>query len=592
MPKEVLTFDIRFNFDESSVKKGASGFARVDKVAERLNKTTSRTSEQYEKIGRSAQQSASKAAAANRRLAETQELTNRNLSRGNQALFTFGDALNDAQQFQFGFGEGLRAVGNNLTFASEQISNLSSKAGGARGAFRALAGSFFGPGGLILAINLVVSGLTLFGDKLFESEEAVSDLDKEIDGLNKQISTTVRLVKEIRDIDDPLGISEIRTRVQALTDEQNILDVRLETLRDTEDRIREIERIFKDQGPFAERDPELLSELGRLRSLRKDIVETYGSESSIKEQIVSIDEKRLEKEREIQRIREGAESRLVELARARKQLDEEARRRAEAEPIEPNIVLDDVIDDEFIANAEAEAISLRDSLVSVFSVPDVGPLSQFLLTDEQRKKKAIENAQEILGVNKQVAMEMLGIDKEISDARIRDSEERTKAEIRLAELEKKRKIATATTAVQAGAQALGTLFEKNKAVQVASAVIDAGAAIVRQFSDLPFPAAVATSALIAARTASQIQKIVSTEPGDSDTPSAGGGISSGFRSSERQGGGSGQIGAAAASRSVARPTVIENNITLAGEFDDRVVSIKAEQGRQKRNSKAFKVNSD
>ncbi len=55
---------------------------------------------------------------------------------------------------------GIIGIGNNLTATAESFSNLSSSAGGATNALKAVGSSLLGGGGVLLAISLVTTGLT------------------------------------------------------------------------------------------------------------------------------------------------------------------------------------------------------------------------------------------------------------------------------------------------------------------------------------------------------------------------------------------------------------------------------------------------
>lgn len=60
---------------------------------------------------------------------------------------------------------GIIGIGNNLTATAESFASLSKQAGGAGGALKALAGSLMGGGGVLLAISLVTTALTVMSQK-------------------------------------------------------------------------------------------------------------------------------------------------------------------------------------------------------------------------------------------------------------------------------------------------------------------------------------------------------------------------------------------------------------------------------------------
>jgi hypothetical protein len=60
---------------------------------------------------------------------------------------------------------GIIGIGNNLTATAESFAHLSNSAGGAGGALKAVASSLMGTGGILLAVSLVTTGLTLMAQK-------------------------------------------------------------------------------------------------------------------------------------------------------------------------------------------------------------------------------------------------------------------------------------------------------------------------------------------------------------------------------------------------------------------------------------------
>ena len=76
---------------------------------------------------------------------------------------------------------------------------------------------------------------------------------------------------------------------------------------------------------------------------------------------------------------------------------------------------------------------------------------------------------------------------------------------------------------QTAASILPSLFEDQKASAIASALVNAGSAIVRQYADLPLAAAIPASIATAAATKKQIDEIKKTKFGDRGNVSAGGG---------------------------------------------------------------------
>jgi len=83
---------------------------------------------------------------------------NRSTSNGSNTLTQFSRIAQDAPF-------GIMGIGNNLTATAEAFSNLSRSAGGARAALSAVGQSLLGGGGILLAISLVTTGLTIMSQK-------------------------------------------------------------------------------------------------------------------------------------------------------------------------------------------------------------------------------------------------------------------------------------------------------------------------------------------------------------------------------------------------------------------------------------------
>lgn len=147
--------------------------------------------------------------------ASAQRTNTANLGRSQQAYFTWGQVLNDAQQFQYGWRQGLIAISNQLPMlieqtvasavanrtnaASLQTTAASGAAAGvgltAAGAGAAAAGtgakilqSSLGP--LVLVFSLVSTAAVLFASKSAEAEDA---LDRQADKAKKAREELMRL---------------------------------------------------------------------------------------------------------------------------------------------------------------------------------------------------------------------------------------------------------------------------------------------------------------------------------------------------------------------------------------------------------------
>jgi hypothetical protein len=115
---------------------------------------------------------------------------NKTMSGANQTLFGFSDLIQDSSQFMvggsFNFATGMRAIGNNIGFTAELFGNLNQnvsrynqavadgtiKNGQQVTTFQALRKSLLGPGGIILAINGVVTAVTILTNVMGKNKKA------------------------------------------------------------------------------------------------------------------------------------------------------------------------------------------------------------------------------------------------------------------------------------------------------------------------------------------------------------------------------------------------------------------------------------
>ena len=83
---------------------------------------------------------------------------------------------------------GIMGIGNNLTATAEAFSNLSRQSGGAGNALRAVAGSLMGSGGILLAVSLVTTALTVMSQKGITVSDVFAKLTGTFDEAKKEMS--------------------------------------------------------------------------------------------------------------------------------------------------------------------------------------------------------------------------------------------------------------------------------------------------------------------------------------------------------------------------------------------------------------------
>lgn len=107
------------------------------------------------------------------------------VANGGNALMQFSRIAQDAPY-------GIIGIGNNITATAEAFTHLSKTSGGAGNALKAVASSLMGTGGILLAVSLVTTGLTL----LSQSGLTMGDVFDKLTGNNKEYAKSLTEVKE------------------------------------------------------------------------------------------------------------------------------------------------------------------------------------------------------------------------------------------------------------------------------------------------------------------------------------------------------------------------------------------------------------
>lgn len=172
---------------------------------------------------------------------------NASFSSANQALFSFSDGLQDAAQFQQGFGVGMRAIGNNVGFTAELFGNLSARVEEHNAGLEAqvaagkmsnqvmeqqsrtlkgeLVGALKGPGGVLIAINIVVTAITVlsnhFASNKKKAEEAAEGISQYADAIKTlrglvtpDVTQLEGLIEEASQLEQVIDLLEERNRLE------------------------------------------------------------------------------------------------------------------------------------------------------------------------------------------------------------------------------------------------------------------------------------------------------------------------------------------------------------------------------------------
>ena len=84
---------------------------------------------------------------------------------------------------------GIIGIGNNLTATAESFSHLSKSAGGAGGALKAVASSLMGTGGILLAVSLVTTALTVMSQQGLTIGDVFNKLSGNFDAFGNTLKT-------------------------------------------------------------------------------------------------------------------------------------------------------------------------------------------------------------------------------------------------------------------------------------------------------------------------------------------------------------------------------------------------------------------
>jgi hypothetical protein len=126
---------------------------------------------------------------------------------------------------------GIIGIGNNLTATAESFGHLAKSSGGAGNALKAVGASLLGPGGVLLAISLVTTGLTLMAQKgltisdVFQMlsgsfDQAGRDIKKAYEESSKSALGEVASIKAVIAVAQDEKISR-KERLQAVNDLQS-----------------------------------------------------------------------------------------------------------------------------------------------------------------------------------------------------------------------------------------------------------------------------------------------------------------------------------------------------------------------------------
>ena len=121
----------------------------------------------YRKEVKQGTQNLERMTAAEKRRKQAMDRASKSMAIGNQLAFSFGDLINDAAQFNYGFATGMRAVGNNISFTAEMFMLLNMQAAMSGKTLTGLLKATMSPLVIgLLALNTAVSLVTVVTQRM------------------------------------------------------------------------------------------------------------------------------------------------------------------------------------------------------------------------------------------------------------------------------------------------------------------------------------------------------------------------------------------------------------------------------------------
>jgi hypothetical protein len=244
--KSIATINQEINSVRQLINTGNLNDSQKEKAQITLNRLTATRERAIDNVRRYRQALKTSASAtatatmADQRRASQMGRTNKAMSIGNQLAFSFGDLINDAAQFNFGFATGMRAIGNNIGFTAEMfmLLNMQAKLNGTT--LGALVKSALTPLTIgLLGLNTAISLVTVVSQRL---EAAAKKTSIELE----EFLTAVKNLKQEAKGFSFLDENEIRSNIEVLKTFEPLFDEILQK----EKELRDTQKDFFIAQPF------------------------------------------------------------------------------------------------------------------------------------------------------------------------------------------------------------------------------------------------------------------------------------------------------------------------------------------------------
>lgn len=220
-----IVYNVKFRIKQEQVgKQGVADITRYEETIERLKNTIN----QQAAAAGTAEKANKQYTMSMKGVTQVQGNANKQVAIGNQLFFSLSDGIQDSAQFSQGFAQGMRAVGNNIGFTAELMGSFIQRTkemnNGVLSGTAVMAGlrqSFLGVGGIIFAINTAVTLMTVFGDRIFDTNKEAEKLADTIRSLAQ--SEYKNFVDRSASLNDELMVLE-KALAGVRTEEEQMLD--------------------------------------------------------------------------------------------------------------------------------------------------------------------------------------------------------------------------------------------------------------------------------------------------------------------------------------------------------------------------------
>lgn len=134
------------------------------------------------------------------------------------SMMAFSGIVQDSTQFTAGFGQGMRAVGNNIEFMTQTMMQAANSGMTFKQIMQGMILNLAGPSGILLLVSAVTMLATVFGDKLFPSAKKVTD----------ELEKQARLTKDMQESEYEAGLISAAERRAQLASELSDARIALE----------------------------------------------------------------------------------------------------------------------------------------------------------------------------------------------------------------------------------------------------------------------------------------------------------------------------------------------------------------------------